>query len=683
MSFEAVQYDLVLAQSFQESLARLAPENQAAVTDTVGKLQRGLDVRMHTLESVKWVSIYVNKKAIRVICHRDGRTLVLCWVDFHDEAYAWATRNAFRQLGHVIRIARVHIDDEAAATASAPSADLAPPGPFAAVKDKSFRAIEISPDLARALRALPHDDALLELCAHLDPPLGEALVALASDPDALADVVATYRAAKERAASGAPVGLADALRADVNAQTLWVAPPEQRALEEALRSDSATWRVFLHPSQKRLVHLNASGPYLVSGGPGTGKTVVALHRARVLAERNPGKPVLVTTFSRVLTAQLEDGVRMVCRDAPAVGERIEVRTLVEAARRVLTLANEPNALLVREDIDAAWAELLRDSAGRGQAFYASEREEVLLARGVTTEDEYLKVGRAGRGERLDRAAKRDVWAVLQRFEAALARRGGDDDSGLARRATALLRAGRVQSPYAAVVCDEVQDASPHQLRLLAALAPVELFLVGDGHQRLYQRPTSLRACGIEVRGRSARLRLNYRTTQGICAAALDALTGLEPDVLDVEDAGGDPDGYRSVRAGERPQRHTFATDEQETEFIAQHIRETTARPFLVLARTRRALSALADRLRARGVTCAQLEDADAMPTGDHVVLATLHRSKGLEAPRVILASMQDVPARFPGGSDEDKAAWLKRERLLVYVGMTRARDWCALTNVAG
>jgi superfamily I DNA/RNA helicase len=244
---------------------------------------------------------------------------------------------------------------------------------------------------------------------------------------------------------------------------------------------------------------------------------------------------------------------------------------------------------------------------------------------------------------------------------------------------------------AGVVCDEVQDASAYELRLLAALAPVELFLVGDGHQRLRERPTSLRACGIEVRGRSARLKLNYRTTQGICAAALEALEGVEVDVLDheaTEDGASDLDGYRSIRAGERPKRHAFGSADQEADFIASEIRASSQRPFLVLARTKKTLSALADKLRARGVTCMQLADADAMPQGEHVVLATLHRSKGLEAPRVILAAMQEVPARFPGGTDpastdEDKQLWQRKERLLVYVGMTRARDACTLTSVSG
>src|SRR5262249_1766676 len=153
-------------------------------------------------------------------------------------------------------------------------------------------------------------------------------------------------------------------------------------------------------------------------------------------------------------------------------------------------------------------------------------------------------------------------------------------------------------------------------------------------------PASLRSLGIEVRGRSARLHLNYRTTQGICAAALEVLQGLAPDVLDEEDPS-EQQGYRSLRAGERPREQTFATPDDESDFIAQTIRGTPTRPFLVLARTRSMLEALQRRLRTRGVVVTMLADSEVMPAGNQVVLATLHRSKGLEAPQVILAGTQE------------------------------------------
>ena len=262
----------------------------------------------------------------------------------------------------------------------------------------------------------------------------------------------------------------------------------------------------------------------------------------------------------------------------------------------------------------------------------------------------------------------------------------------------------VASPFAAVVCDEVQDASAWELRLLAALStpagkkepgPDRLFMVGDGHQRLSKKPTSLRTCGIEVRGRSARLRLNYRTTQGICSAALELIDGLALDVIDHDAAGtnasdgGDvgadaTGGYRSVRAGPRPIVRAFKSSDDEAAFVAEVVRDAVASqtvPVLILARTVSMVNALRDRLRERGLTVPTLGELDSLPAGVDAVLCTMHRSKGLEAPTVVLCGQQEVPQRYRAGLDVDREQRERQERLLQYVGMTRARDRCLLTRV--
>jgi superfamily I DNA/RNA helicase len=290
-----------------------------------------------------------------------------------------------------------------------------------------------------------------------------------------------------------------------------------------------------------------------------------------------------------------------------------------------------------------------------------------------------------------------IWRVLRAFEEGVRSRGGDDAIGLGARAIHALLGGAVTSPWWGVVCDEVQDASLVDLRLLSLVGGSSLFLVGDGHQRLYTRPVSLRAAGIEVRGRSVRLRLNYRTTQGICRAAVAVMDGVDLDTLDVEaradDASDDAfekdGGYRSVRAGPLPERHVCADADAEADVVADVIRASSstdgAAPTLVLARTRAALSALQERLRVRGLTVALLGDGVERGdvTGVPAVLATLHRAKGLEAPTVVLTAMQQVPQPFRGGADDDvgRALHERQERSLVYVGMTRARDRCVLTRV--
>ena len=233
-----------------------------------------------------------------------------------------------------------------------------------------------------------------------------------------------------------------------------------------------------------------------------------------------------------------------------------------------------------------------------------------------------------------------------------------------------------------MICDEIQDVGAPELRLLAALTdgPDSLFLCGDGHQRIYSAPISLAGCGINVRGRAAKLRLNYRTTEGIRRAAVAAVKGLDVDALD-EDK--NPlDGYRSLRAGPTPIRMAFDSAEAEADWIAAAVREHPDTRTLLLARTNSLLKKLVDLLATRGLTPTRLGGEQQVTAEQNLLLCTLHRAKGLEAPRVIIFGAQAIPASWHGKGDAgDKAVWDRKETCLLYVGMTRARDWCAVTQV--
>jgi superfamily I DNA/RNA helicase len=213
---------------------------------------------------------------------------------------------------------------------------------------------------------------------------------------------------------------------------------------------------------------------------------------------------------------------------------------------------------------------------------------------------------------------------------------------------------------------------------LEAIRPDGLTLCGDGHQRIYRVPVTLRECGIRVGGGSSRkLRLNYRTTDAIRRAAVAVVEGLDLDHLD-EDSGDPLEGYRSLRQGVAPEAHEFGGEGEEADWIADRAREDHGQ-LLVLSRTKKYRDAIRDNLEARGLKPRVLEAHDTPSESDPLLLATLHRAKGLEAPRVIIAGRHKVPLRYPGGGDErDRALWDRKERSLLYVGMTRARDWCGV-----
>lgn len=685
-----IQYKLATSASFWKSRDALDGREKTALADALEKLQKGLPgVNVHKLEASPYVSFYVNRDAMRVICHREEDLLICLHVCAHDAAYAWAKRHRVVQVGSYVRIVRSRIEDDVDGPLSeANDEPVVVPGPLAAVTDDDFGRFDVHSPTAEVLRAVPNVDVLLDLMTHFPPARANAVLDLATDAGELSHLEKTYRKDLEKETE-AP-SLSSAISSDVNAADFWIPNPSDEAYRHALRGQFDAWRVFLHPAQRQVVRVSAKGAVKVTGGPGTGKTVVALHRARHLAEKATGdERILLTTFSNVLAEQLADGLDQLCGAGSATRDRIVVRSLVSSAQDTLRGADQPASLIT--DPDEYWEEALQhDKAGRGRAFYVSEREHVLAVHGCWTEDEYIRVRRTGRGSRLDRPGRREVWKVLSAFDAALRKAGGGDVIALCRDAAALVREGTAPSPYTAVVCDEVQDVGASELRFLAALAtdpetkelrPNGLTLCGDGHQRIYRVPFTLRSCGIDVRGRASRvLRLNYRTTESIRRAAVAVVKGIEADEL--EDEGVDAlRGYRSLRRGHPPEERSFASPEEEAAWIAELAEDRSSR-LMVLARKRRWLTQLRKLLRARGVEPRLLQAGDKPGPDDGLILCTLHRSKGLEAPRVVIAGRQLVPARYPGGGDPaDKALWARKERCLLYVGMTRARDWCGVSRV--
>lgn len=689
--------ELAFTQEYQRALLKLTPVQQDQVNRAILKLQKGLDApRLHKLESLPFHAFGVNQNALRIICKREQGLLIILHVGAHDEAYRWASRHIVKQIGRYVRLIRT--TTETAPQVAVPNAAVkAPLGLLASVPDKTFRHFHLALPVVEILRKVPDETALIELLACFQPPLAAALLGLYTDPEDLGQIVRDFEAARQAEVAAKSVSLRDALQAPVNSAAFWLAPTDSALLEQVLSRPLEAWRVFLHPSQKRLVTMHSRGAYKVTGGPGTGKSIVALHRTRYLLEKvfcgQPGK-VLLTTFSRVLAGELRRALALLCIDQPALLDRIEVKTVTRVAQDVLSEGGLASSFLGDEVIDACWQEAMRlEGLGRSEVFYRAEREHVVARSGAWTGTQYLRAPRHGRGSRLDRVARRKIWRVIEAFEQALAARGGGDGARLARTATGLVTSGQVTSPYLAVVCDEHQDVSASDLRLMAALTrdtttgqtrPNSLFLVGDRYQSLYRSPVVLSRCGIAIRGRSCILRRNYRTTEGIRRAAIDVVRGVR---FDEEEEGSENssavlDNYTSLRGGPPPTRQRFDSPEEEADWIAEQSRSDAGWPLLVLTRTNRWRDALYDRLRARGVAPKRLDAHESLTSEDRVVLCSLHRSKGLEAPRVIIAGMQFIPRPWHGRGDPgDKLIWERQERCLLYVGMTRARDWCALTRV--
>ena len=309
----------------------------------------------------------------------------------------------------------------------------------------------------------------------------------------------------------------------------------QEELERAFEYPWEKWTIFLHPAQRQLVERDYSGPARISGSAGTGKTIVALHRAVHLARANPETRLLLTTFSETLANALRSKLRLLISNEPRLGERIEVHAMNSIGRRL----HEVNLGKLQIASDETIRQIIEEASDASQGnrfslhFLRTEWEQVVDGWQLDTWEAYRDVSRLGRKTRLKEPQRALLWSIFEDVRSRLRSKGVITYSGMFNRLASHFE-GSARSPFDFVVVDEAQDVSIAQLRFLAALGagrPNKLFFAGDLGQRIFQQPFSWKALGVDVRGRSTTLRINYRTSHQIRIQA-DRLLG--PEVSDVD-----------------------------------------------------------------------------------------------------------------------------------------------------
>ena len=671
-------YDRV-AQAQQKKVREFLKKFRADPTSAAinyEKLQRHRNPHVRTVR--------IDQKYRAVVLHPDeGNVYVLLWVDNHDEAMDWALRRTFEVNPRTGALQVLNVEDAPRPPAEAVATRR--PGLLDRHGDDVLLSFGVPEALLPAVRAVSDPGGLLALGKHLPAEAAEALFWLADgeSPEAVREALATPKGGAVDASD-----LVTALRhPDTRRRFVTIQTDEE--LTSILDAPLEKWRVFLHPSQEKLVAKDFKGPARVTGGAGTGKTVVAMHRAchlaRTLCASAPDK-ILFTTYTATLAQDIARNLARLC--GPDAG-RIEVVHLHAWAARFLRDLGRKVEVADPDELEACWDEAIRRS-GEGEfdaGFLRQEWEQVVQAHEIQAAADYLKVARTGRGRTLSRPQRQRVWKVFEHYVEALLRRGKSEWSGLIRDARSLLELERPDLPYRAIVVDEAQDFHAEEWRLLRAMVasgPNDLFLVGDAHQRIYGQKVALRSCGIQVQGRSSRLRINYRTTEEIRSWAVAMLEGIEIDDLDGERE--EKGGYKSLLSGPRPEAHHFASRPEELEFIGEKIKELAAlhpaEHICLVARTNRLLKDdYAPMLKALGIGCTIL---DQKPEGGGVRLATMHRVKGLEFPVMVLAGLaaKYMPLHLSDVQDDPAslAEHEERERSLLFVAATRARDHLVVTS---
>ncbi len=477
--------------------------------------------------------------------------------------------------------------------------------------------------------------------------------------------------------------------------------------------DFAAWRTFLHPEQRRYVEQDYNGSFRLSGGAGTGKTIVAIHRARRLAAADPTARIVLTTYNKTLAADLkaalltldpnvalaerpgEPGIYVSGIDALGNAALNQSGDITDAAQAVLGYRGT-ELTPSRTATDKIWRELLESVAGdldprlATPGFLDSEYVAVVLANRVTTLEQYAKVARPGRGVRLSRPQRIAVWKLVEAF-----RRQSHMDRTLSFPEVLALAAEQLRRRSDSgggcladhVLVDEAQDLHATHwalLRSLVAEGPNDLFIAEDSHQRIYGQPVVLSRFGIRIVGRARRLTLNYRTTAQNLHFAVSILAGA--DYKDLEKGEESTDDYRSARLGPNPQLVECASAVDELDKVAGIVRawiDDGAEPqsIAVLTRGQSDRSQFVRALGERGIDARAL-DNNSSTTG-HVQVLTMHRSKGMEFSRVVLAGVdaKHLPssAALKSVPEEEREEALLRERSLLYVAASRARDELVVT----
>ena len=681
--------DFRIADTFTDSLAKLTGDEQKAAKTTAFDLQLDASapgLSFHKLDRAKdknFLSVRVNRD-IRLIVHRTAASLLLCYVNHHDEAYRWAERRKIErhpktgaaQLVEIREVVRsVEVRRGFVREASMVPAYAAKPSPFAAMTDDELLAHGVPPEWLDEVRSA-NEDSLLDLADHLPAEAAEALLELATG--------GTPDRPSQAAPDADPFAHPDArrrFRIVTNAEEL----------ERALEYPWEKWTVFLHPAQRRIVERDFGGPARVSGSAGTGKTIVALHRAVHLAEAHPQARVLLATFSDALANALRVKLRRLIGNRPSIAERLDVHSMAGVGRRLYE-ANFGRPNLVT---DEQVRELLTRAAGEVEGhrfspnFLWTEWNSVVDAWQLERWEDYRDVARLGRKTRLAEPQRAVLWSIFARLRVALGERECLTEPGLFRRLERHFSKAS-HSPYDFCVVDEAQDIGVPELRFLAALGgdrPGCLFFAGDLGQRIFQTPFSWRSLGVDVRGRSQTLRINYRTSHQIRRQA-DRL--LPSELADVDGIAERRGGTVSVFNGPEPLIRVPDSPDAESAAIAEWLAARRREGYEpheigVFVRSEDEMERGFEAVHAAGMSAVALDERSEAVRGS-IAVGTMHLAKGLEfrAVAVVACDGEILPlqSRIESIADEaDLADTYETERRLLYVACTRARDHLLVTGV--
>lgn len=633
------------------------------------------------------VRIDLNYRGI-VYKPKKGNVHLLLWVDKHDEAYAWAKKAQctinpklgsiqlwFSEADNLF----IHQNENIAESQVAL---------FSHFSDRKLLKLGIPEGCLSKVRTIK-DQSQLEGLTHILPKEAyEALYWLAAG-DNYEEV---YASLTPQASNQIDVEDFDEALNHCDTLRRFYVVENEKALDDMLHAPLEKWRVFLHPLQRKIVEKEWNGPVRVLGGAGTGKTIAAIHRAKWLAEsiyQGEERKILFTTFTHNLAIDIRQNIEKICTQETM--RAIEVINLDKWVVNFLESKGYQSRIYYHSLQNPYWEDAMHlcpSEIKLPENFYREEWENVIVDQGIESKNDYLKASRAGRGTPLSRKDRIAVWPVFEEYRQLLSRDNLKEREDAFRDARQLLEKKPNLLPYQSVIIDEAQDMGTEAFKLISQIiknceSKNSLFIVGDTHQSIYGRKVTLSRCGIDIRGRGQKLKINYRTTEETRKWAVQLLQGLFFDDLDGNND--DQKGYISLLRGIKPEIKLFKNIEEELSAIIDFTKDLALSSVCLVARTNKQIERYRQLLNERGIVNQLIDHNRAEDnTKPGLRLATMHRVKGLEFDYVIMAGVNEgiIPPLSENNQSEDSVIQrekLRGERCLLYVAATRAKKQVLVT----
>ena len=676
---------VAISADFLNAFAALPRQIQGKVTEFMNKFRNdptapGINYeKLNACQDKKMCSVRIDD-TYRGIVVRQPETGVylLLWVDHHDEAYAWA-KNKKCEVNP--KTGAIQIYDMIITPQVIPAAqDIML---FSGVSDNDLIELGLPEDMLSFARGIGDAADFYEKQNSFPADAFESLSWLV-EGFPVDEVKAFVK--QEQETGKVTDSLADALDSPETLKSFVVVEGEEE-LRRIMAEPLEKWRVFLHPTQRKIVNKNYSGAARVLGGAGTGKTVVAMHRAKHLASDLKDKErILFTTYTANLASDIRDNLRKICTLEEL--RKIDVINLDAWVAQFLREHGYSAEIIYDDKVTKIWEDAVAANDFSGEfpvSFYEEEYNRIVVAQEAFSLEKYIKASRTGRGTRLDRKNRIQIWNVFEAYQNLMKEQKVRDINTAMYECRMLLTKSNSETRYKHVIVDEGQDLSVNGFRLLRAIAGEEhdndIFIVGDAHQRIYKNKAALSKCGINVRGRSSILRINYRTTEEIRKAAFALLNGISFD--DLDDSFDTGDRCQSLTHGKAPQVLRFSNANEEFDAVLKEIKSliesgVSAKNICLVARTHKLLDDYISQFTSNGLRCYEIRGNKADDRGlGGIRVATMHRVKGLEFQYifVVAANKRIIPlaSAIDHSDSVSEQETMTAEKCLLYVALTRAQ----------